>query len=57
MEDDFKELQRLLVKAERHCAKTAEALRQFHDAATEMVNDHGAKVGVTMAAFIPKNPK
>jgi hypothetical protein len=57
MEDDFKELQRLLVKAERHVAKTAEALRQFHDAATEMVNDHGAKVGVTMAAFVPKNPK
>jgi hypothetical protein len=57
MEDDFKELQRLLVKAERHCEKTAEALRQLHDAATEMVNDHGDKVGITMAAFIPKNPK
>jgi hypothetical protein len=57
MEDDFKELQRLLVKAERHVAKAAEALRQLHDAATEAVNDHGAKVGITMAAFIPKDPK
>jgi flagellar biosynthesis chaperone FliJ len=71
VEETMKELQRLLQLAERKTDKAAGsiakadeynkdaaiALKQFHDAAVQLIETDGAKAGVTMAVFVPKNPK